>query len=101
MKKPSLHFLDIRDNEIKFVNVVSQVLPILKVVFMPSPGRPSRSSVHAEHCPVPLAADHFDDKSAKATTERKNCGLCPIFTEEGARDSMEVLCLQCSVMSSA
>ena len=29
----------------------------------PSPGRPPRSSVRAEHCPVPLTSDHLTKKS--------------------------------------
>ena len=29
----------------------------------PSPGRPPRSSVRAEHCPVPLTSDHLAKKS--------------------------------------
>ena len=45
----------------------------------PSPGRPPRSSVRAEHCPVPLTSDHLAKKSSKATFGRKNCKLCSIL----------------------
>ena len=45
----------------------------------PSPGRPLRSSVHEEHCPVPLTRDHLTRKSSKATFGRTNCKLCSIL----------------------
>ena len=45
----------------------------------PSPGRPLRSSVHEEHCLVPLTSDHLTRKSSKATFARTNCKLCSIL----------------------
>lgn len=45
----------------------------------PSPGCPPRSSVCAEHCPVPLTSDHLAKKSSKATFGRKNCKRCSIL----------------------
>ena len=48
----------------------------------PSPGRPPRSSVHEEHCLVPLTSDHLTKKSSKATFGRKNCKLGSILVKK-------------------
>lgn len=54
----------------------------MQLISNPSPGRPPRSSVRAEHCPVPLTTAHLEDKTAKATVGRKNCKLCTILLKK-------------------
>ena len=54
----------------------------LQLTPTPSPGHPPRSSVCVEHCPVPLATDHFENKSARVTHGRKNCRLCTILLKK-------------------
>ena len=47
-----------------------------------SQGRPPRSSVCVQHCPVELTTDHFKNKSAKKTHGRKSCRLWTILLKK-------------------
>ncbi|KAL9977274.1 hypothetical protein ACROYT_G014663 [Oculina patagonica] len=42
----------------------------------PGPGRPQKSNVRAEHCPIPISNERLDQKATKASLGRKNCKLC-------------------------
>ena len=61
----------------------------------PSPGHPPRSSVHAEHCPMPLSTAPLEDKTAKATVGRKNCKLCTILLKKEQRTPWK--CSTCKI----
>lgn len=37
----------------------------------PRPGRPQKSNVRADHCPIPISNEILDNKATKATIGRK------------------------------
>lgn len=48
----------------------------MQVNLSPGPGRPQKSNVRAEHCPVAISDEKLDQKATKASLGRKNCKLC-------------------------
>ena len=42
----------------------------------PGPGRPRKSAVRADHCPIAISNEGLDNKTTKASLGRKNCKLC-------------------------
>ena len=75
------------------VDLVSTNTDVEAEVTTPRPGRPSRSAVRAQHCPIPLMTDLA--KSDKATTGRKNCKLCYIREKKQQRTPWQ--CSKCLV----
>ena len=60
------------------VNLAKSLLTSSEMQVNPSPGqgRPQKSDVRAEHCPVAIAKGGLDQKATKASLGRKNCKLC-------------------------
>ena len=59
-------------------------------------GRPPRSSVRADHCPVPISESLTSEKTSKATHGRKNCKLC--FLVHNKEQKSPWKCGKCNVL---
>ena len=66
------------------VNLARSLLSASEMQVNPSPGqgRPPKSDVRAEHCPVAISNEGLDQKSTKASLGRKNCKLCYDLNEK-------------------
>ena len=60
------------------VNLAKSLLSASEMQVNPSPGqgRPQKSDVRAEHCPVAISNEGLDQKATKVSLGRKNCKLC-------------------------
>lgn len=65
-------------------------------IVSPQAGRPTRSTVRAKHCPIPIvSAQENLDKCDRATSGRRNCKLCYIKYKKQQRTPWH--CSECQV----
>lgn len=65
-------------------------------VASPQAGRPTRSTVRAKHCPIPLVSPtEIVDKCDRATSGKRNCKLC--YAKEKQQQRTPWKCSECRV----